>query len=44
MNAPFNEHIQETFYIRDPVVGYTDYPFLNQENNDNEYQMTKVCS
>ncbi|KAK9756959.1 hypothetical protein RND81_01G132400 [Saponaria officinalis] len=26
-NAPLNKYNRETFYILDPVVGYTDYPF-----------------
>ncbi|KAG8378506.1 hypothetical protein BUALT_Bualt08G0144200 [Buddleja alternifolia] len=28
INAPLNEYNRETFYAPDPVVGYTDYPFL----------------
>eukprot|EP01018_Ginkgo_biloba_P029430 Gb_36907 [translate_table: standard] len=28
LNAPLNKYNRETFYIPDPVVGYTDYPFL----------------
>ena len=28
LNAPLNKYNRETFYIRDPVLGYTDYPFL----------------
>ena len=28
LNAPLNKYIRDTFYISDPVVGYTDYPFL----------------
>ncbi|CAA2953516.1 12-oxophytodienoate reductase 11 [Olea europaea subsp. europaea] len=28
INAPLNKHDRSTFYIQDPVVGYTDYPFL----------------
>uniref|UniRef100_M1BMA0 LEDI-5c protein n=2 Tax=Solanum tuberosum TaxID=4113 RepID=M1BMA0_SOLTU len=28
LDAPLNKYIRETFYISDPVVGYTDYPFL----------------
>jgi 12-oxophytodienoic acid reductase len=28
LNAPLNKYNRETFYISDPVVGYTDYPFL----------------
>ncbi|KAL2251046.1 12-oxophytodienoate reductase 3 [Sesamum indicum] len=29
LNAPLNKYIRATFYTHDPVVGYTDYPFLN---------------
>ncbi|KDO42765.1 hypothetical protein CISIN_1g046574mg [Citrus sinensis] len=28
-NAPLNKYNRETFYVSDPVVGYTDYPFLD---------------
>jgi 12-oxophytodienoic acid reductase len=28
LNAPLNKYHRESFYIQDPVVGYTDYPFL----------------
>ncbi|KAF5479440.1 hypothetical protein F2P56_000260 [Juglans regia] len=28
LNAPLNKYDRETFYVLDPVVGYTDYPFL----------------
>ncbi|CAA7029496.1 unnamed protein product [Microthlaspi erraticum] len=28
LNAPLNEYDRSTFYTSDPVVGYTDYPFL----------------
>ncbi|GAY65173.1 hypothetical protein CUMW_239200 [Citrus unshiu] len=28
LNAPLNKYNRSTFYIPDPVVGYTDYPFL----------------
>jgi len=28
LNAPLNKYNRDTFYIPDPVVGYTDYPFL----------------
>ncbi|KAK6129631.1 hypothetical protein DH2020_036641 [Rehmannia glutinosa] len=30
LNAPLNKYNRETFYIADPVVGYTDYPFLEE--------------
>ncbi|KAL0338893.1 UNVERIFIED_CONTAM: 12-oxophytodienoate reductase 3 [Sesamum angustifolium] len=29
LNAPLTKYIRATFYTHDPVVGYTDYPFLN---------------
>ncbi|KAG5248249.1 artemisinic aldehyde Delta(11(13)) reductase [Salix suchowensis] len=32
LNAPLNEYIRKTFYTHDPVVGYTDYPFLSKAN------------
>ncbi|KAJ9167315.1 hypothetical protein P3X46_021979 [Hevea brasiliensis] len=28
LNAPLNKYNRETFYTPDPVIGYTDYPFL----------------
>ncbi|KAG0589341.1 hypothetical protein M758_1G013600 [Ceratodon purpureus] len=30
MCAPFNKYDRSTFYTQDPVVGYTDYPFLEE--------------
>ncbi|PKI38979.1 hypothetical protein CRG98_040631 [Punica granatum] len=30
INAPLNEYNRETFYTSDPVIGYTDYPFLRE--------------
>ncbi|XP_078172866.1 putative 12-oxophytodienoate reductase 11 [Carex rostrata] len=29
LDAPLNKYNRNTFYIPDPVVGYTDYPFLS---------------
>ncbi|CAH9135112.1 unnamed protein product [Cuscuta epithymum] len=29
LDAPLNMHDRSTFYTSDPVVGYTDYPFLD---------------
>ncbi|KAM5574998.1 hypothetical protein ABKV19_014106 [Rosa sericea] len=29
LNAPLNKYNSDTFYISDPVLGYTDYPFLD---------------
>ncbi|KAK4256268.1 hypothetical protein QN277_009153 [Acacia crassicarpa] len=28
LDAPLNKYHRETFYTSDPVIGYTDYPFL----------------
>ncbi len=30
LNAPLNQYDRDTFYSPDPVVGYTDYPTLEQ--------------
>ncbi|XP_050366639.1 12-oxophytodienoate reductase 3-like isoform X2 [Argentina anserina] len=30
LNAPLTKYVRKTFYTQDPVVGYTDYPFLNK--------------
>ncbi|KAB2631350.1 12-oxophytodienoate reductase 3-like [Pyrus ussuriensis x Pyrus communis] len=30
LNAPLEKYNRKTFYTQDPVVGYTDYPFLNK--------------
>ncbi|KAJ3683193.1 hypothetical protein LUZ60_013420 [Juncus effusus] len=32
INAPLNKYNRLTFYISDPVVGYTDYPFLESSD------------
>ncbi|XP_043704306.1 12-oxophytodienoate reductase 7-like [Telopea speciosissima] len=29
LNAPLTRYVRATFYTQDPVVGYTDYPFLD---------------
>ncbi|KAL3697111.1 hypothetical protein R1sor_011187 [Riccia sorocarpa] len=31
LNAPLNRYNRDTFYIPDPVLGYTDYPSLTDE-------------
>ena len=36
LNAALNMYNRETFYIQDLVVGYTDYPFL--DNSDDAKQ------
>ena len=33
LNAPLNEYNRDTFYTTDPVLGYSDYPFLDEESN-----------
>lgn len=30
VNAPLNRYKRATFYTHDPVIGYTDYPFMGQ--------------
>ncbi|KAF2296961.1 hypothetical protein GH714_013607 [Hevea brasiliensis] len=32
LNAPLNKYNRDTFYTSDPVIGYTDYPFLEAAN------------
>ncbi|XP_022147663.1 12-oxophytodienoate reductase 3 [Momordica charantia] len=32
VNAPLNKYVRKTFYTQDPVVGYTDYPFLSSSS------------
>lgn len=34
-NAPLNRYIRATFYTHDPVVGYTDYPFIGNDTTKN---------
>ncbi|KAK6147643.1 hypothetical protein DH2020_018555 [Rehmannia glutinosa] len=34
LNAPLNRYIRATFYTHDPVVGYTDYPFLKNDTEN----------
>uniref|UniRef100_A0A7N1A297 NADH:flavin oxidoreductase/NADH oxidase N-terminal domain-containing protein n=1 Tax=Kalanchoe fedtschenkoi TaxID=63787 RepID=A0A7N1A297_KALFE len=31
LNAPLNKYNRDTFYTPDPVIGYTDYPFLDPD-------------
>ncbi|XP_054812253.1 putative 12-oxophytodienoate reductase 11 [Prosopis cineraria] len=32
LDAPLNKYNRDTFYTADPVVGYTDYPFLDESS------------
>ncbi|KAL8128555.1 hypothetical protein V2J09_017710 [Rumex salicifolius] len=41
VNAPLTRYVRATFYTQDPVVGYTDYPFLGQESR-NKIHITVV--
>ncbi|XP_006655911.2 12-oxophytodienoate reductase 1 [Oryza brachyantha] len=34
LGAPLNKYDRSTFYTQDPVVGYTDYPFLEEEDEN----------
>ncbi|CAN6202091.1 unnamed protein product [Urochloa humidicola] len=37
LDAPLNKYDRSTFYTQDPpVVGYTDYPFMEDDNNSSE--------
>ncbi|KAK8928747.1 putative 12-oxophytodienoate reductase 5 [Platanthera zijinensis] len=38
LDAPLNKYDRTTFYTSDPVVGYTDYPFLEVSKEKNEYK------
>lgn len=31
INGPLNKYNRETFYTSDPIVGFTDYPFLSNQ-------------
>ncbi|XP_020599037.1 12-oxophytodienoate reductase 7-like, partial [Phalaenopsis equestris] len=31
LNAGLNRYVRSTFYTQDPVVGFTDYPFMEEE-------------
>ncbi|KAJ1254195.1 hypothetical protein BS78_K107300 [Paspalum vaginatum] len=36
LDAPLNKYDRSTFYTQDPVVGYTDYRFLEDSNKNNQ--------
>ncbi|XP_062228356.1 12-oxophytodienoate reductase 1-like [Phragmites australis] len=38
LGAPLNKYNRSTFYTQDPVIGYTDYPFLDDDDNDSAAQ------
>lgn len=35
LNAPLTNYNRNTFYTSDPVIGYTDYPFLHKQTHMN---------
>ncbi|CAL5043837.1 unnamed protein product [Urochloa decumbens] len=35
LDTSLNKYERSTFYTQDPVLGYTDYPFLEDKSNDN---------
>ncbi|KAM7280349.1 hypothetical protein ACFE04_007483 [Oxalis oulophora] len=32
LDAPLNKYNRDTFYVSDPIIGYTDYPFLEAKS------------
>ncbi|KAL6000045.1 12-oxophytodienoate reductase 3 [Asimina triloba] len=38
INAPLARYVRATFYTQDPVLGYTDYPFLDQERSSKNHR------
>lgn len=43
LNAPLNKYNRKTFYTHDPVIGYTDYPFLGQSSKSRLWALKYVC-
>jgi 12-oxophytodienoic acid reductase len=39
LNAPLNKYNRFTFYTQDSVIGYTDYPFLEDLPEEKEVQV-----
>ncbi|GMY07871.1 12-oxophytodienoate reductase 2-like [Fagus crenata] len=44
LNAPLNKYNRDTFYTSDPVVGYSDYPFLEDNAYVSHYKRKINCS
>ncbi|KAI9190967.1 hypothetical protein LWI28_001528 [Acer negundo] len=42
VNAPLNKYIRKTFYTQDPVVGYTDYPYLNEGSDSRQEPLSRL--
>jgi 12-oxophytodienoic acid reductase len=36
LDVALNKYDRSTFYTQDPIVGYTDYPFFEEEDGKNE--------
>ena len=34
LGAPLNKYDRSTFYTQDPIIGYTDYPFLEDDHHE----------
>jgi 12-oxophytodienoic acid reductase len=33
-NQTLPKYDRSTFYTQDPIIGYTDYPFIDEDKND----------
>ncbi|XP_010557657.1 PREDICTED: 12-oxophytodienoate reductase 3 [Tarenaya hassleriana] len=42
VDAKLNRYDRKTFYTRDPVVGYTDYPFLGEGTVNNDKPLSRL--
>lgn len=42
LNAPLNKYVRKTFYTQDPVVGYTDYPFLSKGSGSGGESLSRL--
>ncbi|WVZ81975.1 hypothetical protein U9M48_029298 [Paspalum notatum var. saurae] len=36
LGAPLNKYDRSTFYTQDPVIGYIDYPFFEEDRDDSD--------
>ncbi|CAI9260009.1 unnamed protein product [Lactuca saligna] len=43
LKAPLNKYNRETFYTSDPVIGYTDYPFLETKHYADQWSQLRTC-
>ncbi|KAK9131373.1 hypothetical protein Sjap_011860 [Stephania japonica] len=42
LNAPLNRYVRTTFYSPDPIVGFTDYPFLSQVQLEKQKTVSRL--